>query len=134
MKQSKIISSLLSNWIAKIFSFLIALFIVLAVKVLNVNDRVVTVPLDVTLPEGFVAVSLVPHTIEIVITGPDSIIYLVDPAEISASADFSEVESEGNARIPVALHYNNDIFTEDGLAVSTRPSSVRILFSPTTAI
>ena len=110
MKQSKIVSSLLSNWIAKIFSFLIALFIVLAVKVLNVNDRVVTVPLDV------------------------SIIYLVDPSEISASADFSSVSSEGIARVPVELYYDNDIFTDDGLAVSTRPSSVRILFSPSSAV
>ena len=134
MKQSKIVSSLLSNWIAKIFSFLIALFIVLAVKVLNVNDRVVTVPLDVDLPEGFVAVSLIPDTIEIVITGPDSIIYLVDPSEISASADFSSVDREGIARVPVELYYDNDIFTDDGLAVSTRPSSVRILFSPSSAV
>ena len=134
MKQNKIVSSLLSNWIAKIFSFLIALFIVLAVKVLNVNDRVVTVPLDVDLPEGFVAVSLIPDTIDTVITGPDSIIYLVDPSEISASADFSSVDREGIAMVPVELHYDNDIFTDDGLAVSTRPSSVRILFSPSSAM
>ena len=68
------------------------------------------------------------------ITGPDSIIYLVDPSEISASADFSSVNSEGIARVPVELYYDNDIFTDDGLAVSTRPSSVRILFSPSSAV
>ena len=132
MKQSKIISSIMSNWIAKIFSFLLALFIVLTVRVLNVNDRIVTIPLDVTLPTGYVAVSLIPDTVDIVITGPDSIIYLVDPSEISA--DFSGVDGEGITRVPVELHYNNDIFTDDGLAVSTRPSSVRILFSPSSAV
>lgn len=124
----------MSNWIAKIFSFFLALFIVLTVRVLNVNDRIVTIPLDVTLPTGYVAVSLIPDTVDIVITGPDSIIYLVDPSEISASADFSGVDGEGITRVPVELHYNNDIFTDDGLAVSTRPSSVRILFSPSSAV
>ena len=126
--KSKIVSTLLQNWIPKIFSLLIALFIVLAVRFMNVNDRVVTLPLNVLLPEGYEAVSLVPDTVEAVITGPDSIIYLVDPSEISASADFSSVSGSGIARVPVMLEYQENIYTRDGLVVSARPSSVRILF------
>lgn len=126
--KSKIVSTILQNWIPKIFSLLIALFIVLAVRFMNVNDRVVTLPLDVLLPEGYEAVSLVPDTVEAVITGPDSIIYLVDPSEISASADFSSVSGSGIARVPVMLEYQENIYTRDGLVVSARPSSVRILF------
>ena len=126
--KSKIVSTILQNWIPKIFSLLIALFIVLAVRFMNVNDRVVTLPLNVLLPEGYEAVSLVPDTVEAVITGPDSIIYLVDPSEISASADFSSVSGSGIARLPVMLAYQENIYTRDGLVVSARPSSVRILF------
>ncbi len=126
--KSKIVSTILQNWIPKIFSLLIALFIVLAVRFMNVNDRVVTLPLNVLLPEGYEAVSLVPDTVEAVITGPDSIIYLVDPSEISASADFSSVSGSGIARVPVMLEYQENIYTRDGLVVSARPSSVRILF------
>ena len=91
MKQNKVLSSLLSNWIPKVFSFMIALFIVIAVRFMNVNDRVVTLPLDVTLPESYEAVSLVPDTVDVIITGSDSIIYLVEPETISAHADFSDV-------------------------------------------
>ena len=126
--KSKIVSTILQNWIPKIFSLLIALFIVLAVRFMNVNDRVVTLPLHVLLPEGYEAASLVPDTVEAVITGPDSIIYLVDPSEISASADFSSVSGSGIARVPVMLEYQENIYTRDGLVVSARPSSVRILF------
>ena len=126
--KSKIVSTILQNWIPKIFSLLITLFIVLAVRFMNVNDRVVTLPLNVLLPEGYEAVSLVPDTVEAVITGPDSIIYLVDPSEISASADFSSVSGSGIARVPVMLEYQENIYTRDGLVVSARPSSVRILF------
>ena len=128
MKQNKVLSSLLSNWIPKVFSFMIALFIVIAVRFMNVNDRVVTLPLDVTLPESYEAVSLVPDTVDVIITGSDSIIYLVDPSEISASADFSSVSGSGIARVPVMLEYQENIYTRDGLVVSARPSSVRILF------
>ncbi len=128
MKQNKVISTLLNNWVAKIFSILIALFIVISVRFLNVNDRVVTLPLEVTLPADYEALSLVPSTVDVVITGDDSIIYLVDPMHIKAYADFSEVSGAGITRVPITLDYDGDIFASDGLTVSARPSSVRILF------
>ena len=128
MKQNKIISSLLNNWVPKVFSLLIALFIVISIRFLNVNDRIVTLPLDVSLPEGYEALSLVPGTVDVVITGDDSIIYLVDPVHIKAHADFSDVSGEGITRVPITLEYDGDIFAADGLTVSARPSSVRILF------
>ncbi len=126
--KNKVLSSVLQNWIPKIFSFLTALFIVLAVRFMNVNDRVVTLPLDVILPESYSAASLVPDTVDAVITGPESIIYLVDPSEIKATADFSSVDGPGIVRVPISLDYRDDIYTRDGLVVSARPSTVRILF------
>lgn len=128
MKQNKVFASVLSNWIPKILSLLIAIFIVLSVKYFNINDRVVTLPLEVALPDGMEPQSLVPDTVEVAITGPDSIIYLVNPDEIKAYADFSDVEDAGIARVPVMLEYDHDIFTSDGLSISATPSTVRILF------
>ena len=128
MKQNKVFASVLSNWIPKILSLLNAIFIVLSVKYFNIHDRVVTLPLEVALPEGMNPQSLVPDTVEVAITGPDSIIYLVNPDEIKAYADFSDVVDEGIARVPVMLEYDHDIFTSDGLSISATPSTVRILF------
>lgn len=128
MKQSKLISSIISNWIPKIFSFVIAVFIVVSIRFFNVTDRVVTLPLEVALPEDFAPASLVPETIDIAITGSDSIIYLVNPDEIKAYADFSDIDSAGIARTPIVLEYNEDVFVSDGISVTARPSSVRILF------
>lgn len=128
MKQNKVLSSILSNWIPKILSLLLAMFIVLSVRIFNINDRVVILPLEVALPEGLEPASLVPDTVEVAITGPDSIIYLVNPDEIKAYADFSLIEEPGIARVPVMLEYDHDIFTSDGLDISASPSTVRILF------
>ena len=82
MKQS---IKIFSSWGPKIFSFLLAVAVVLIVEFSNISNRVVTIPLDVDLPSGLRAESLVPDTVEIVISGSESLIYLVDPSQISAS-------------------------------------------------
>ena len=128
IKQNKVLSGVFQNWIQKVFSILVALFLVVTMRFMNVNDRVVTLPLHVILPDSYNAVSLVPETIDAVITGPDSIIYLVDPSAITATADFSSVDAPGIVRVPVSLDYRDDVYTRDGLVVSSRPSTVRILF------
>lgn len=123
-------SRVLGNWVPKILSFLLAIFVVMAVRFLNVTDRIVHIPLEVKLAENpsFIPASLVPDTIDVVITGDDSVIYLIDPSRIKAYADFSDVDSDGIVRVPVILDYDQDIYTENSLTVEAKPSSVRILF------
>lgn len=128
--QNKLSSVLFGNWVAKVLSFLTAVLIVIAVRFLNVTDRVVTIPIDVTLPEtsNVIPISLIPDTIDVIISGSEEIIYLVDPASITAYADFSFVAEPGISRTPVVLVYNDDVYTEAGLTVQAKPSTVRILF------
>lgn len=128
--QNKFTSILFGNWIAKMLSFLTALLIVVSIRFLNVTDRVVTIAIDVSLPVSteIRPISLIPDTIDVVISGNEDIIYLVDPASIKAYADFSDVASAGIARIPVELVYNDDVYVEAGLTVQAKPSTVRILF------
>ncbi len=125
---NKFAASFLGNWIIKVLSFMTAVIIVLAVRFWNVNDRTVTIPLEVRLPEDFIAVSLVPETVDVVISGSDKIIYLVEPSQIKAKADFSGVDDDGIARVRVAVEYNDDIYRTNGLTISVKPEVVRILF------
>ncbi len=118
-----------SSWGAKIFAFLLAVAVVLLVEFSNITNRVVRIPLDVSLPENLTAESLVPESVDIVISGSEDLIYLVDPAMVTASADFSAVESAGIARVPVVLDFNQDVFRQSSISVKAQPSSVRILFS-----
>ncbi len=118
-----------SSWGPKIFSFLLAIGVVLVVEFSNISNRVVTIPLDVSLPDNLVAESLVPETVEIVISGSEDVIYLVDPSLVKAYADFSFVNNSGIARVPVVLDFNQDVFRKSSISVKAEPSSVRILFS-----
>ena len=127
--QNKLLGSLLSNWVPKILSFVIAVMVVLAVRFLNIGDRSVTLPLAVDLPSyPLYAESLVPDTVEVIISGDDDIIYLVDPSTIRAHADFSDVTEAGIVRRAIQLEYNQDVYKNDKLTVSAKPSSIRILF------
>ncbi|MGN0907567.1 MAG: hypothetical protein ACI4NM_10500 [Bullifex sp.] len=131
MKQrNKGLNSFLSSWIPKIISFIIALLIFIAVKYMNMASRVITIPLSVTLPDQSVVLpeSLVPSRTDIIISGNDELIYLVDPTDISAHADFSAVREAGIARVPVTVKYNEDVFLDASLAVRAKPDTVRILF------
>lgn len=128
--QNKFTSTVFGNWVAKVLSFVFAVFIVVSIRFLNATDRVVTIPLTVSLDEDgvYTPVSLVPSSVNVVITGNEEIIYLVDPSLIKARVDFSDVNEAGIARRSVILEYDRDIFEDNALSVSSSPLTVRILF------
>ena len=128
--KNKFSSAIFGNWVIKVFCFIIALGIVVAVRFLNVTDRVVTIPLTVYIDSQskYEPISLVPESVNVVITGEDDIVYLVDPSLITASVDFSDVGEEGIARRVVYLDYDNDIFSSYGLTIKSSPATMRILF------
>ena len=94
--KNKFSSAVFGNWVVKVFCFIVALAIVVAVRFLNITDRVVTIPITVYInPQSqYEPVSLVPESVDVVISGDDDIVYLVDPSLITASVDFSDVGEE----------------------------------------
>ena len=124
-------SSFIQTWTARVLCFLVAIIIFAAINYFNMASRVVRIPLEVDLPSSdeVVAESLVPTYIDIVISGDDNLIYLVNPDSITASADFSDVSSAGIVRRAVTLDYDRDVFNSSALTVKASPDVVRILFS-----
>lgn len=132
MKQnSKGLSGFISSWVPRILCLFVAIIIFASVRYFNMGSRVVRIPLDVTLPSGggIVPESLVPDSVDIVISGDDNLIYLVDPDSISAHADFSDVSHSGIARRVVDLEYPEGVFSDTALVVRADPDVVRILFA-----
>lgn len=130
-QNNKGLSSFISTWVPRVLSLFVAVLIFACVRYFNMGSRVVTIPLSVSLPDPDVVVaeSLVPESIDIVISGDDSLIYLVDPDSISASADFSDVDDAGIRRRTVYLVYPKDVFQDTALTVRADPDVVRILFA-----
>lgn len=130
-KPSSYTANFLTSWVPKLLALLCALLIYVSVRYFNMSARTVVIPLDVTMPQDttIVAESTVPSSVSVVISGNDQLIYIVDPDDIVASADFSDVTESGIARVPVVLSYNNKVFKDASLTVAARPDVVKILFS-----
>ncbi len=129
MKLNKHLQNMLYHWPAKIIALVFAVFIYLFIQYSTIGARIVTIPLDVQLPIGYEAMSLVPESVEVEIRGDDDIIYLIDPNSIMASINFTFVQSEGIASAPVVLLYEENIFESGAVSVSPNPSQYRILFN-----
>lgn len=129
MKLNKYLQNMLYHWPAKVISLVFAVFIYLFIQYSTVGARVVTIPLDVHLPSGYEAMSLVPGSVEVEIRGNEGVIYLIDPNSIMASIDFAFVQREGIASAPVVLFYEENVFESGGVSVSANPSQYRILFN-----
>lgn len=129
MKLNKSFQSLLFNWPAKMLSLVFALLVYLFITYSTLGSRVVTIPLQVKLPENMVAESLVPTSVQVNIRGDEDIIYLVDPHAIEASLDYSYVKEAGIATSVVVLTYEQQVFNNAGISLVANPSDYRILFS-----
>lgn len=130
MKKSNKMTSLISHVTPKVFSLLAAIVVFLVIEYFQMIDRKVVIPLRVELPSEnqLVAQSLIPDRVEVVISGSDKLVYLVEPDKIIAVADFSHITEPGIARVPVILNYDQDVFDSAELVVTATRPVVRILF------
>lgn len=126
--KNNFVQNFLYQWQVKIICLVLAISVYFLVTFAASSDREILIDLDVILPTGFVAESLVPQTIDLVIEGNEDIIYLVDPSLIKASVDFSKVSKEGIIAAPVILEYEEKVFEKGNITLNTNPTSIRISF------
>ena len=128
MSKNSLIQSLLYEWQVKLICILLACSCYFIVTFRTSQDRKVEIPLEVILPINYESESLVPTSITVDINGSEDIIYLIDPSMITATVDFSHVDSVGIASKDVVLDYDEKAFKKGAISVSTIPSEVRISF------
>lgn len=129
--RSKLFQKLFYNWQAKIISFLLAVFVYFILLFSAQNSRTISLPVEVIMPDGYVATSNVPTSIDLVIQGTEDQIYLVDVSRITLKVDFSMVDREGVSYATVQINMEDLSSYVDTSAISiyTKPSQVRVYFS-----
>jgi hypothetical protein len=130
MKKNNVFSSIVSNVTPKVLCLVAAIIVFLIIQYFQMIDRRVVIPLQVKLPDSSVLVpeSMVPDSVEILISGSDKLVYLVEPDKIVAVADFSAISEPGIARVPVTLFYEQEVFDNAEMVVTAAKPIVRILF------
>lgn len=122
--------SIFANWQVKIICFVVALFIYIIVAYGIQTRRTITLPLEVVMPEGYKAVSVVPESADLVISGSENVIYLFDAQEFRLKADFSNVSNEGVASVPVTFEADELASHIDltAMTIYTNPSFIKVYF------
>ena len=90
--RSKFFQKIFYNWQAKIISFLLAVLVYFILMFSIQNSRTITLPVEVVMPDGYVAISIVPKSIDLVIQGTEDQIYMIDVSNITLKLDFSKVD------------------------------------------
>ena len=129
--RSKFLQKLLYNWQVKIICLLLAVLVYLVLLFSIQSSRSMTLPLKVTLPDGYKAESTIPKSVELVIQGTEDQIFMIDPTKISVSADFTTVNREGVNYAVVEIDTGDltSYIDTTALSIFTRPSQVKIYFS-----
>jgi len=128
IRRNKFIQAFTYNWSAKICALVLALILYLFGSYSNLDTRIVSIPVDVKLPERVMAASSVPSTVQVSIRGDGDLIYLIDPSYIKATVDFSYVQTSGIASSLVNLSYNQEVFINGGISLDAVPGSFRVMF------
>ncbi len=129
--RSKFLQKLLYNWQVKIICLLLAVLVYFVLLFSIQSSRSMTLPLKVTLPDGYKAESTIPKSVELVIQGTEDQIFMIDPTKISVSADFTTVNREGVNYAVVEIDTGDltSYIDTTALSIFTRPSQVKIYFS-----
>ncbi len=131
MRRNKSFQRIFYNWQIKLLCFLLAVFMYFFLGQVLQETRTVTLPLNVVLPENYKADSIVPDSVELEIRGKENQVYMIDPAKVTITVDFSKVSQEGVSIAPVVVTMGDqeEILDFSSLSVSTNPSQIKVYFS-----
>lgn len=122
--------SIFSNWQAKILCF-VAAVVVYFIGVYGIQQkRVIALPLEVKLPDSYVATSIYPKEVNLIISGSEDVIHVFDVSKYSLVADFSNVDKEGVSSASIVINTNklDDYVKSDNYTMHTDPSYLKIYF------
>lgn len=127
------ISKLLENWPAKIISLVVAIFIMFLYNLTRLDQRLITVPLNISEGRSYVPATEYPKNVRVTIRGDRDQIYRIREADIVASLDLTRYESDGVFRVPVRLERRGDARDIDPLELRADPAEIPISFERLTA-
>jgi YbbR domain-containing protein len=126
LKISIPLTRLFRNWPAKVLSFALALLLLIFHDITRLEERFVTVSLEVRLTEELVPASPYPQQVRLRLRGESEQVYRVVEDDLRAYIDLEQIASEGEHRVPVNVE-RQGISAEPGtLEISVEPAVVTL--------
>ena len=126
MKFKQLLHRLMQNWPAKIMSLAAAIFLFLFHTVTSLEERYFTVPLHLTLADGYVVSGSFPSSVRVTLRGNNETVYRIMEEDIRAFADFSSHSSEGMFRAAVNFQRRGNAAEAGSLEITVEPREVTL--------
>ena len=133
MPKSKFLQQAAFNWPAKIFSLVAAILIFLVIQVSIASERSFYIPLEVVIPQQYQVETSFPSQVKVTVSGPEDEIFRIIPEQISGSADFSDVSTEGVHARAVVLDTKQVVGVSPMVTFLPEPESVKIFLGDVTS-
>lgn len=124
MKIRKAVERLLNNWPAKVLSFALAVLLVYFYRINTTEERFLSIPLEVSMGSSFTSSERYPTHVRITLRGSEENIFLVEEADLKASADFSRHRRKGTFREPVVIERSGNALYADPLEIRVEPMEI----------
>lgn len=126
MNINRIFERISHNWPVKILSVTAAILIFLFYRMAMMEERFFSIPLDVQIDEQFMPADDYPKTVRVTIKGRSEEINLVLEENLSAYADFTDYNGEGEYTEPVRIGKEGAVHQLDPLEIHVEPRTITL--------
>jgi len=123
---NKIVQRLIRNWPVKIISVAAAVLLFLFNQMATLEERFLSVPLEIEMAEQFIPAETYPKTVRVTLRGQSEEINLVLEDDIEVYADFSAYTQEGTYTVPVRILKEGSLTHIDPLELQVEPKQLTL--------
>ncbi len=113
MKSSRLVERVTNNWPAKILSVAAAVLLFFFYRISTLEQRYVTVPLDVVANGYFAPTAPLPATVRVTLRGKADTIFGIRESDIEAYVDLTTYRGAGIYRVPVQIRKKGSALNAD---------------------
>lgn len=124
MTGRKLLERSLANWPAKVVCLAAASVLFVFYRVTTLQERFLSVPLEVEPPPGLAIAAPYPQTVRVTVRGEEGRIRPIREEDFRASVDFGSFHGEGRARLEVKVERAGEALDVEPLAVRVDPAEV----------
>ncbi len=126
MRSKGFLARLADDWPAKALSLVAALLLFFFYRLNRLEDRYISVPLQVLANDEFVAASGLPKSVRMKLRGESDDIFAIQEGDVAASVDLSPLRGEGVFRTTVMIALSGSALGIDPLEVAAEPAEVAV--------
>lgn len=126
MKIKTVFARLFHNWPIKVLSFALALLLLVFHDITRLEERFVTVPLELRVSDQLVPAATYPQQARLRLRGESEYVYRVVEDDLRAYIDLRRFSVEGAHRVPVQVERVGQAAEPGTLEISVEPETIDI--------